>query len=176
MRQHSSDPVLFTDTNRMKAQINEKSTVEIRLCTHSSLRGFSCQRLWQVLLEPAGGAKNCWKDAQLGWNAVWITTVRTRVCTKKMAMSKKKEECEKVGRGPGWLTRLPSNRLLDCNQEEDHDHFVHWIWGDNLFLPGRLAASDPRPFPPTSRLVAQKPAKTERERARLPLDCMQGES
>lgn len=40
MRHCSSDPVLFTDTNRMKAQINEKSTVEIRLCTHSSLRAF----------------------------------------------------------------------------------------------------------------------------------------
>lgn len=56
---------LFTDTNRMKAQINEKSTVEIRLCTHSS-------QLW-------GGAGwgGCFESTSLAASVQFVLVAET---------------------------------------------------------------------------------------------------
>lgn len=54
-------PVLFTYTDRMKAQIDEKSTTEISLYTHSFAKGLFKNNFWLTPLN------NSWL-VHLNWN------------------------------------------------------------------------------------------------------------
>lgn len=152
---------------------------------HTARCGVSCQRLWPVRFASSSSLRHLrqsarWGPATCRWRQTtgkkMHNSVRAqsgerqsglKLVQKKMARSKKKKR-KKVREGSlvGWWHCCRPISCSNATSKKYHDHFVRWIWGENLFLLGRLAASRPRPLPSLRPLGRPRGRPREKERER----------